>query len=259
MITKLLTTSVFSLGLGLVLQAPVLSANIGFFNSLSYTDPTASNNIKNILADLGHTVNEFDSLDPSDWQQVIAENQLLLFNVITLEIEPDFSEETKTVIRNYVNRGGGVIFTSIADDGFTLWNSIFNTEIETELRSGELFLNTTNAAGTIFADAPPVLQPSGYIGASIASLPPEARIIYYNDNPLNSSPVFISSFGKGNIAYVGYDFFDLSEEPLWGDVFNLAVDYVAVPEPSLLGAAVMISLGGGFLKSKTKNKNNDEN
>ncbi|ACK73356.1 hypothetical protein PCC7424_5003 [Gloeothece citriformis PCC 7424] len=259
MLTKLLTTSVYSLGLGLVLQAPVLSASVGFFSNPLYSGTITSNNITNILTDFGHTVNQFDSLEASDWEQAIAENQLLLFDVIGDPIEPDFSEETKTVIRNYVAGGGGVIFTTTGDDNFTLWNSIFNTEIESEIEVGEIFLNTTNAAGTIFADAPPVLQPSVVEGAFIPSLPPGARSIYDNDNQYNASSVFISSFGQGNLVYIGFGFFDLSEDPLWGDVLNLAVDYVAVPEPSLLGAAVMISLGGGFLKTKTKNKNNDEN
>ncbi|WP_013334503.1 hypothetical protein [Gloeothece verrucosa] len=248
---KLLLLSVISLGIGLGSNTPVQAATIALFNNPQYITQDGSQKLINILKSFGHQVNIFTSFEQSAWQNA-TKNQLIFIPNQGKSILPNLSLETQNIIKNYVATGGGLIASGIENTAFPFLNTLFAWNIEGNFTNKTFYLNTNNAAGTIFETetAPSSVKPAfPTTPASIASLPSGAKSIY--DNGGNSTALFVASFGEGKIADITFGYGEVTPEPGWGKITDISVKYVAsqstptpIPEPSLLIGLTAFILGG---------------
>lgn len=257
-VKKLINLSVIStIFLSLSLEAKAVS--IGYFNNFEYTPTFIGDNFKNVLTNGTNTVTEFNSLNASVWQQIVENNQVVVlpslrFGSLTL----DLPTETKTVIRNFVDNGGGLLMSGEVIEVISFFNNIFGFSFDEDFWS-ESTLLTDNAQGTIFESAPSSLgSPFQTTTMALNSLPPNSIVFYDNlsnspSNRQNSTSVFVTPFGMGNIAFNGYDYGQSEDDTGWPEVTNLTIEFIAndsdvesVPEPSTINSLIMIA-GVGLL------------
>lgn len=260
-ISKIISISVISTGLTLLNTSLSLAINLGFFNNQSYSLSGLTTNLYNTLKSYNYTITEFDNLDALTWQNIANNNQAIVIPDLNNPLFDDLSSATRTVIRNYVNQGGGFLTVGEDSNAFDLMNGLFGWRIIDNFFGAPTFLNTANAVGTIFETGPSSLPITPLTTTmSIASLP-TGSISFYdsstNANPQrqDSSSVFVSPFGLGKVAYNGFDYnTNPSQAGGWPEATNLTVQFIVgktipatVPEPSLT-MGLFLLLGMGLIK-----------
>ena len=131
-------------------------------------------------------------------------------------INVEFTPAMKAVLAQHVLGGGGLIYMeSIASAGLNeapnFLNSTFGYSLGgqgTLLGAQFSTLNAGQAAGTGF-DGGPAILPNINSDLTISGpFPPATKNIYENlFTPGDDNSVFVSRYGSGEVAFVGYDFF----------------------------------------------------
>ncbi|MDJ0842603.1 hypothetical protein [Crocosphaera sp.] len=258
-VIKLINLSVISTSFYLLSTLEAAAITIGYFNNSDYTLPTESTTLRNILNSEGNTVTDFDSLDASIWQQIADNNQVIVIpDINLLSLAPDLPSATQTVIRNYVNNGGGFLMVGEVTEVIPVFNDVFGFSFDEDFWGGSTLL-TEAAQGTIFESAPSSLgSPLQTTTMALDSLPAETIVFYDNllsspSNEQNSTSVFVTPVGMGNIAFNGYTYTSREDDTGWAEVTTLTVEFIArqsdiqsVPESSTIMGVVM-TMGMGFL------------
>ncbi|MDJ0729863.1 MAG: hypothetical protein QNJ33_07710 [Crocosphaera sp.] len=257
-VIKLINFSVIStISLSLNLEAQAIS--IGYFNSSVYTFPNDAANLRNVLTNGANTVTDFDSLEASVWQQIADNNQVIVIPSLSFDsLAPDLSSETQAVISNFVDNGGGLLMSGEVQEVIPLFNDVFGFSFAEDFWAGSTLL-TDEAEGTIFESAPGTLgSPLQTTTMALNSLPPNSIVFYDNllnspPNEQNSTSVFVTPFGMGNIAFNGYDYNNTEDDTGWAEATTLTVEFIAretnvesVSEPSTI-IGLMMTIGIGFL------------
>lgn len=259
-VIKLINLSVIStIFVSLSLEAKAVS--IGYFNNVEYTPTFIGDNLRDVLTNGTNTVTDFDSLNASVWQQIADNNQVIVIPSLTeLSLAPELSPDTQAVIRNFVDNGGGLLMSGEVQEVIPVFNDVFGFSFAEDFWGGSTLL-TGEAEGTIFETAPTILEsPFQTTTMALDSLPTNSIVFYDNlsnspVNEQNSTSVFISSFGMGNIAFNGYDYSEIEDDIGWAETTRLTVEFIAretnvesVPEPSnIIGLITTVGIGFLFL------------
>jgi hypothetical protein len=158
------------------------------------------------LAAFGLTVHTFTGLTAADWSAALTGATALVIPELEVnDLAPALTPEVRTVIRDYVDAGGGLIVMGshyTPGHAANFLNAVFGTSV-TEQNALSSYNRTAAAAGTEFADEAPTLPPNeGTSTLAISSLPAGARVIY---GSATQAAVALAGFGDGSIAYVGWD------------------------------------------------------
>jgi hypothetical protein len=204
-----------------------------FFNGV-FVDTAASGEateLRDSILNLGHDVTTFTGLSAADFTSALAGKDILVFPETDLN---DFAAAlpiaSKTVIADFVARGGGLVIASDSGSGTQdrdLLNSIFGFAVTDVSTPSSSTFNPAAAAGTLFAGGPASLPQNNQVaGLGLASLPAGSRAIYNSQN--NATYVALMPHEAGEIAYLGWDWFDASSAPGaqdggWNDVLDRAI------------------------------------
>lgn len=248
---KILINSVISTSFVLTSSSSVGAVTIGLFNQFSFTTPRETNNLIEVL-EPENTITEFSGLDAPTWQEIANSNQVIA--IPSIEGESLFQAlptTTRNVIRSFVSNGGGLLTLGEPITAIELLDGLFGFNLQENFFGGQLLLNTSNAAGTVFETGPNSLPPTAFIDPlSINSLP-QGTISFYdnisNSTEQDSSGVFVSPFGEGLIGFNGFNYTTSpAEAGGWPDATRLTVEFIApseaesIPESSsLLGILVI--------------------
>ncbi|MDJ0660430.1 MAG: hypothetical protein QNJ42_13225 [Crocosphaera sp.] len=253
-VKKLINLSVIStIFVSLSLEAQAIS--IGYFNNSVYTFPGDGINLRNVLTNGTNTVTDFDSLDASVWQQIADNNQVIVIPSLSFgSLAPDLSSETQAVIRNFVDNGGGLLMAGEVQEVIPVFNDVFGFSFAEDFWGGDTLL-TEAAVGTIFESAPDMLgSPFQTTTMALDSLPANSIVFYDNllsspPDEQNSTSVFVTPFGMGNIAFNGYDYGETEDDTGWPEATTLTLEFIAgetniesVPEPSTF-VGLMMTVG----------------
>lgn len=260
---KLINLSVISTSSFLLLTSEIQAITIGYFNNPTFTESFIANNLKIVIENGGeNTITEFDSLDAFVWQTIADNNQVIVIPTLDLlSLADNLSPETETVIGNYVAGGGGFLMSGEVQEVIPVFNNIFGFSFDEDFWPGSTLL-TQNAQGTIFEEAPSSLgSPFQTTTMALDSLPAESIVFYDNllNSPIgeqNSTSLFVTPVGLGNIAFNGYDYEGSEEDTGWPEATNLTIEFIAkqeaesVPEPSNSFALFITILTGllSFIK-----------
>ncbi|MCX6902364.1 MAG: FG-GAP-like repeat-containing protein [Verrucomicrobia bacterium] len=183
-------------------------ATVAVFDDRRYVDTTSggagaeSDNVQASLTNRGFTVVTFTNMVAAT-----AANSVLLFpEQEVAALAPALSLAEQSALSGFVAGGGlmivhGSFTTSRSAD---LLNQVFGLAVqEAPASNGLVFSRTTQAAGTVFVNAPASL--AGQYASDIlqtASLPPGARSIYATNG---QSVVAEIDYGNGKIIFLGWD------------------------------------------------------
>jgi hypothetical protein len=234
---------------------------VAFFDNGLYTDPLQESALLAAsLTALGHSYSTFSGITAADWTTATAGRPLLVIPELDRgDLYSALSVEARAAIAAYVSAGGGLIMfdrTTSAPRTINMLNGIFGFSLTPGTVDGDQTLNASAAAGTAFAGGPATLPDANATeGMSTASLPVGAKSIYQQDA---STSLFVTDFGAGKIAFLGFDWFQEPTPADWQTVLGLAISETAgpnevVPEPTtliLLSTGLAGALARRFRRSK---------
>ncbi len=261
---KLINLSVLSTSLCLLFTSEIQAITIGYFNNPTFSDSFAANNLKEVLENEGkNTITEFDILDALAWQTIADNSQIIAIPTIdNFSLADSLSLETEAVIRNYVAGGGGFLMAGEVLEVIPVFNNIFGFSFNDDFWPENTLL-TQEAQGTIFKNAPSSLgSPLQTTTMALDSLPSDSTVFYDNSSnssssEQNSTSIFVTPFGLGNIAFNGYDYGQSEDDTGWPEATNLTVQFIAkeksesVPESSTifgLFGTLILGLLSSFIK-----------
>lgn len=225
----------------------VVFDNGDFVDTLDLID-SESDNVQATLASFGATVTTFTGLTGPEWAAALAGASI----VVIPELENSglvgsLTPEAVTVLRDFVQSGGGLILNgahSVSGRAADLLNQVFGYSL-VEFNVSGSFTRGAAAAGTEFSDDVPTLPwANGTSGLVLTSLPAGALPIY-SDSSFAGVALFTA--GAGQIAYLGYDWFDAaprgSQDFGWVEVLRSA--YQETAALATLPGAHAVRLGPG--------------
>jgi len=193
-----------------------------FFND-TYVDTSSASpnaeadNIRASLVSLGHTVTTFTTgIAATDWTTALAGKQVLVMPEQRLSPAPELgnvlSTAAKTVIKNFVLNGGGLIINA-TQQNLDQWflNKIFGFAPGGDGQyTGNWRLESTAAAGTAFCGAQSSLFANAdtqIIFTTAVSAVPGGKSIYVDPLPYaaDHSIVSILPYGSGEVVILGWD------------------------------------------------------
>jgi len=240
------------LAICLLTVAQANAAIVSYFNDGAFVDAgNESIKMRAELVGLGHTPLDFAGTTDAAWSSALsAANVLVIPELESGNLIASLSATTRSNVAAFVSGGGVLVIAGTHSSNDTAFlNTIFGYSVVdgVGLASGSSTLDAVAAAGTTFAGDPtPLSNVNGTFYVQTASLPTGALSIY--NDPITGTAVFVSQFGSGHVAYLGYDWFTSTRPADWGVVLESAITFssTAVPEPSTITMFGLAGLGLAF-------------
>jgi len=222
-------------------------SDVVVFDDPSFVDTfgsssSESDNVQASLTSLGFTVTTFTGVTGAQWSAALAGGSTLLIpeqeiNALAPYLEP----AAIAALQTFVASGGGLIINGSGFNAAHLLNTVFGFSLA-EQSIGSTTTKTAAAAGTEFADDIAFLNGNNATyGLASFSLPSGALSIYQSGGV---ATVALMGYGSGQIAYLGYDWFEAApvgyQDGGWIPALDSAVREVAGP-----GYAHRVSVGPG--------------
>lgn len=133
-----------------------------------------------------------------------------------------------TVLRRFVDSGGGALVVVPDDAGRALIDTLFGYALDRWFNASNYQLVTGNSNGTAFAGGPSqIWDNDGTYALDPTTLPPGARIIYQAAN--GAVAVGVIPQGRGAIILLGWDWYNAephgSQDGGWIEAFRRALHY----------------------------------
>ena len=216
-----------------IAQTQLTNAQVSLFYDPTYMEVNTFHssepyNIKQILEANGHTVTTFVGADTDAWRNATQGADVLV--IPSLEVAAvSLSPGAMFFLKDFVSRGGTLVTTQSFDQPNTdLLDALFDTSLNEGL--GGPSTATAAVGGTTYSGAaaaiPNNLGPVEALQA--ASLPVFATSLY--ENASGNSTVAAFQYGKGQIIWLGWDFYNALPAPGtldggWNDVLNRSVSF----------------------------------
>jgi hypothetical protein len=203
------------------------------------------------LIELGYTTNVFKH-QPRGWEGAIAAGD-------TIIVEQQAVAGSNTAdVQEFLNKGGRIILLGDDTTATTdFYNDIFDTAISfTAPTTPTSWTQTTAVQGTSFADDTEELRFASSVYATTDRLAEGSSVFYEGDT---GAQVFRSSFGAGDLFYIGWDFCCGATPDVYADYYEVlesAIGYdrvATVPLPASL-PLMMLGLGGFGLLARRKSQ-----
>ncbi|MEL6863099.1 MAG: hypothetical protein AAFP19_01715, partial [Bacteroidota bacterium] len=190
--------------------------NIAILLDPSYgpTSTSCFNEYPNTLAtyqELGFNPTIISDISPTDLAAgLIGQDVLVIPETESGNFANDLSPAAATIIQDFVASGNGLIMhgSGGASTGNENLNAIFGFNISYGggTTSGVSTLNTVQAQGTSFEGCVPTIPNLNAVYLLTGSLPADTKCIYERNSTQTS--VALIPFGSGEIAYLGWDWFN---------------------------------------------------
>lgn len=240
----------------LALCAEAQAARIAVVADPSYVDATSASSLETYLDSQGHSASAFTGIDSAAFQGALASADLILFPQDIGSLASVLSTSAATVIRGFVNSGGGMI--SVGDGGEAIFLPVFNFGFASSGTPGVAFRDDTVVAGTPYAGGPasasaPAAESGGINGFFF--MPPGGLQLYRDQigGFPNSALVMTAPYGEGGLGFLGWGFQSWNGQATtsgnWSDILDIMVDDLAaasVPTPPvtwLLGLGALALVG----------------
>jgi Ca2+-binding RTX toxin-like protein len=200
-------------------------ANPGFVD-IGAHDGDEGTNVQTSLTSLGHTVSAFTSFDPSRLAvALVGKSVLVIPELENSDLSAALDPASIFILREFVASGGTL---AISGDGGSNYATLLNRAFGTTLNDGGSSApsaRTGAVAGTTFATDPAnITDNDATTGVLASSLPTGALNLYAHGT---DSTVFAFGFGKGQVEYLGWDWFDakptFTQDGGWLQVLNSAI------------------------------------
>ncbi len=216
----------------LINPSSLAAKNLAVFENSNYTSLNTGcfgeyDSWKESFIALGHNLTTFSGRTATAFTNALAGKDALLIPTLDRDrLIPDLNAAAINAIKDYVKAGGLIIVQANEFDiGNTQFmNTISGSSISSRGASGaNSSLNTTGAAGTPFAGGANQLQNRLSTERLTGTFPLGTKSIY-TDNSGNPT-VAILPVSKGNIVYIGWDYFNggpgcIGEDANWNSVLD---------------------------------------
>lgn len=188
-----------------------------------------ASNLEATLNVMGRSVDTFTGITASDFKAAVKGKDILVIPELEYaDLDADLDAGARTAIANFVSSGGTLIIhtdAAISNNCITLLNSTFGYSLSSGAWTGPYNLNTTDAAGTVFATGPVSLPlNNGTWDLSTASLPLGTLSIYDDGS---STAVAMIPYDDGMIIIICWDWYDAvptgSQDGGWLEVLYRAM------------------------------------
>lgn len=208
------------------------TAIVAVFDDPNYVDTnnstsSESDNVQAGLANMGHIVVPFTGIQAADWSAALSGANVLVIPELENNegLGYDLSADAINVIRDFVNKGGGLIQFY---QGPEFMNPVFGFSLGNE--GGNDSSITAAALGTAFEGGPANLPSNNATsGLDASTLPPDSLVLYSSIG--NASEVAWLPYGAGQIVYLGWDWYDAAppgaQDGGWLEVLERAVVQVS--------------------------------
>lgn len=180
-----------------------------------------ASNLIDTLSSFGRTISTFTNISASGFAEALASTRMLFIP----EMEEGYlalSEETSTVIRNWVNGGGTLLV--FYDDGDEFINDTFDMSITALGEGGGISATKTpDSIGSPVQDGPAEISWNDATSSiDVESLPVGSKS-YYQDG--TQSVVADIPYGDGRILFIGWDWYDPTQnDPRWLTVLDMLTE-----------------------------------
>ncbi|MCE9626005.1 MAG: DUF11 domain-containing protein [Deltaproteobacteria bacterium] len=183
------------------------------------------------IISFGHDVFPFTGITATAFTDAFVGNPAFVMpEQEVAELNPDLDDAARAVIRDFVQNGGRMIIGSDGTNDTSFTPSLLNAVFGFAVTNNTTVSDPTNRVltGTIFDVAPASLPANNATeGLDLTSLPPGTLSVYAD---ATVAVVAIIPFGKGDIIFLGYDWFDSNppddvegQDGGWQDVFAAAL------------------------------------
>ncbi len=222
--------------------------NIALFFDSNYVDIQDGNifseasNLKETLEYLGHELVYFTDFE------TVAHNEFDLVIIPEMEkqnLSRALNDNQFNHYKSYVENGGSIIIMGVvSSDDSQNRNSIdfINRMLGSNAKLGEPILDGTcikheNVTDGDFSVAPDELNNNNAVVYIESGLPANSRIIYHSENNTNEGAVVQFPFGKGNLVYFGWGWWNAkplgSQDGGWLSLLDSSVESFSCFQPQL--------------------------